>query len=94
MRSGCGAGADHRVQPTVRPLRRTAWWVLLLALVAVVLFGAAFAVRVGCGLGPCTAPTVRHLLSLDSVSGLPRLFTTGVLAAVGGWSARGLVRLW
>ena len=88
------------MQPTVRPERRTAWWVLLLVVAAVVLFGAAFAVRLSCGLGHCSAPAVRHLLSLDAVGGLPRSFTTGVLAAAGvlagvrGWSARGRVRLW
>jgi len=88
------------VQPTVRPERRTAWWVLVLALVAVVLFGAAFAVRLRCGLGHCTEPAVRHLLSLDAVGGLPRLFTTGVLGAAGvvagfrGWSGTGRRRVW
>ncbi|WP_093577616.1 hypothetical protein [Geodermatophilus amargosae] len=88
------------MHPTVRSQWRAAWWVLLLGLVAVVLFGAAFAVRLSCGLGYCTAPAVRQLLSLDAVGGLPRLFTTGVLAAAGvlagvrGWSVRGRVRLW
>jgi hypothetical protein len=88
------------VHPAARSEWRAAWWVFLLALVAVVLFGAAFAVRLSCGLGHCTAPAVRQLLSLDAVGGLPRLFTTGVLAAAGvlagvrGWSVRGRVRLW
>jgi hypothetical protein len=88
------------MHPTARSEWRATWWVVLLALVAVVLFGAALAVRLGCTPGHCTAPAVRHLLSLDAVGGLPRLFTTGVLAAAGvlagvrGWSVRGRVRLW
>lgn len=88
------------MHPAARSEWRAAWWVFLLALVAVVLFGAAFAVRLSCGLGHCTAPAVRQLLSLDAVGGLPRLFTTGVLAAAGvlagvqGWSVTGRVRLW
>ncbi|WP_369255597.1 hypothetical protein [Geodermatophilus amargosae] len=92
------------MHPTPRPAWwapwRVAWWVVLLAVVAVVLFGVAFAVRLSCGLGDCAAPAVRRLLSLDAVGGLPRLFTTGVLAAAGvlagvrGWCARGRLRHW
>jgi hypothetical protein len=88
------------VFPTAPSSWRTARWVVLPGVVAVLLFGAAYVVRLSCALGHCTAPPVRHLLDLDAVGGLPRLFTTGVLAAGGMLagvrclSVTGRPRLW
>ncbi|MGY1733180.1 hypothetical protein ACI798_16840 [Geodermatophilus sp. SYSU D01045] len=88
------------MHPTARSEWRPAWWVLLLGLVAVVLFGAALVVRLHCGAGPCAGSPVGRLLDLDAVGGLPRLFTTGVfvtVAALAGRACRpvaGRARLW
>ncbi|MGY1735310.1 hypothetical protein [Geodermatophilus sp. SYSU D00684] len=88
------------MHPSARPQRRPAWWVLLLGLAAIVLFGAALGVRVHCGTGHCAGSAARRLLDLDAVGGLPRLFTTGVLVAVAVLAGRacrratGRVRLW
>ncbi|MGY1786745.1 hypothetical protein [Geodermatophilus sp. SYSU D00698] len=76
------------MHPSARPQWRRAWWVLLLGLAAIVLFGTAFAVRLSCVLGHCAVPSVRHLLDLDAVGGLPRLFTTGVFVAVAALAGR------
>ena len=62
--------------------RRGTWWLVVLALTALVLFGVGFVVRVRCGFGQCPAPPLDRLLDLDGVRGLPRSFTTGLFVAV------------
>ena len=85
---GRDAGDDRVMDPAAGPSWPAARRVLPLAALALVLFTAALAVRVGCGLGHCTAPAVRRLLDLDAVGGLPRLFTTGVFVAAGTLASR------
>ena len=73
------------------PPLRVSWWVYALACTAVVLFPVGLVVRVRCGLGRCNGSMLQHLFDLDSVGGLPRLFTTGLFAAVAAlawWAAR------
>jgi hypothetical protein len=78
---------------------RDAWWVGALAVVAVALFSLGLAVRVQCRLHGCAWGRVRYF-DLDSIGGLPRLFTTGLFVAVAvvGWVAvrrvQGRARNW
>jgi hypothetical protein len=65
-----------------RPVPRR--WVLALAAGAVALFAAGFVVRLECRTGGCGRWS--WLLDLDAVGGLPRLFTTALLAAA-AWTA-------
>jgi hypothetical protein len=85
-------------RPSWRSVRE-AWWVGALALVAVALFSLGLAVRVHCRLQGCAWGRDRYF-DLDSIGGLPRLFTTGLfvaLAAVAWVGARrsvGHARTW
>ena len=77
--------------PSRWPRLSDAWWVYALACAAVVLFPVGLVVRLRCSLGRCGNAVVQHLFDLDSVGGLPRLFTTGLFAAVCGlawWAVR------
>jgi hypothetical protein len=79
-----GSGALRRVL-------RDAWWLWLLLGVAVVLFGAGLDVRLRCRLHDgCHWWTRDRFFDLDSLSGLPRLFITGLFVAVAvlAWRAR------
>jgi hypothetical protein len=60
----------------------------LLGAVALVLFPIGLVTRVRCG--RCTASPLQYLFNLDSVGGLPRLFISGLFAAVAvlGWRAQ------
>jgi hypothetical protein len=66
----------------------------------VVIFSVSLVVRVRCGLGRCTGSFAERLLRLDSLGGLPRLYTSGLFVAVAvlAWLARrrttGRARLW
>jgi hypothetical protein len=66
------------------PVRRPGrvWWLAGLAVAGGLLFTAGLLVEVRCALGHCPRPRVQALLDLDGIGGLPRLFTTGVFAAV------------
>ncbi|MGY1644316.1 hypothetical protein ACI782_24680 [Geodermatophilus sp. SYSU D00703] len=66
-----------------RPVPRR--WVLALAGAAVALFAAGFVVRLECRIGGGCGRW-SWLLDLDAVGGLPRLFTTVLLAAA-SWAA-------
>jgi hypothetical protein len=78
---------------------RGAWWLAALAVVAVGLFSAGLAVGVHCRLHACDWSRDRWF-ALDSIGGLPRLFTTGLfvaVAVVGSVAASrvaGRVRIW
>lgn len=82
------------------PRLREVWWVVALVAVALVLFTVGLLVRVRCGLELCDGSVRDRVFDLDSVGGLPRLFTTGVfagaavLAGVAATRTSGLVRLW
>jgi len=65
------------------PRLRDAWWVLALAALAIALYPIALVVAVRCGLGRCAgAGGWERLFALDAVGSLPRLYTTGLFAAV------------
>jgi hypothetical protein len=70
------------------PRVRDTWWVFGLALAALGLFVLGFLVDLRCGYRGCHGSLA--LLDLDSVGGLPRLFTTGLFAAAAAlaWRAR------
>jgi hypothetical protein len=72
------------------PRLAEAWWVYVLGVLALVLFPIGLIMRLRCGLGRCTGSTLQHLFDLDAIGGLPRLFITGLFAAVGvlGWLGR------
>lgn len=78
---------------------REAWWVVVLAVVAVGLFSVGLAVRVHCRVSGCVWSRDRYF-DIQAVGGLPRLFTTGlfVAVAVAAWLASrrvaGGARLW
>src|SRR3954470_7968102 len=78
---------------------REAWWVAALAAVAVALFSLGLAVRVTCRLHGCMWSRDKYF-DLDSIGGLPRLFTTGLFVAVAvvAWVAvrrvEGRARMW
>jgi len=80
------------VDPDLRPWPRLAnsWWVYALGGLALVLYPIGLLTRVRCGLGYCTGSAAEHLLDLDGLDGLPRLFTTGLFVAVCvlGWVGR------
>jgi hypothetical protein len=66
--------------PTGRPPR--ARWLIGLTALGGLLFTGGLLVQVWCAVGYCPAPRVQRLFDLDGVGGLPRLFSTGVFAAV------------
>ena len=86
--------------PSPWPRLRESWWVFALAGVALAIFALALVEDVRCGLGRCSGSPVQRLFTLDAVGGLPRLFTSGLFAAVAGlgWLARtrsaGRAQLW
>jgi hypothetical protein len=79
-----------RSGPALRALR-DAWWMWVLLGVAVVLYGAGLDVRLRCRLHDgCHWWTRDRFFDLDSLTGLPRLFITGLFVAVAvlAWRAR------
>jgi hypothetical protein len=68
-------------RPTPWPRLSDSWWVYALAGIAVVVFPVSLVVEVRCGLGRCTGSFAENLFALDTVGGLPRLYTSGLFAA-------------
>jgi hypothetical protein len=86
--------------PTPWPRLADAWWVYALGAVALVLFPLGLITRLRCGRFRCGGSPLVHVLDLDSIGGLPRLFITALFVAVCvlGWRARrrcaGRARTW
>jgi hypothetical protein len=86
--------------PTPWPRLSDSWWVYALAGIAVVVFPVSLVVQVRCGLGRCTGSFAERLFALDTVGGLPRLYTSGlfvaaaVLAATAARRSAGRPRWW
>ena len=86
--------------PTPWPRLRDSWWVYALAGAAVLIFAASLAVEVRCAVDRCTGSLAERLFDLEAVGGVPRLFTTGLLAATAGLASlagrrtSGRTRLW
>ncbi|HEV7188878.1 MAG TPA: hypothetical protein VGN28_13370 [Blastococcus sp.] len=80
------------MRPALTPWPRLAdaWWVYALGALALVLFPIGLITRLRCGLGRCTGSTLQHVFDLDAIGGLPRLFISGLFAAVAvlAWLAR------
>ncbi len=75
-------------------VRRHGAWLWLLTGLAIGLFGLGFLVRYTCSRGACLLGAHEWLVDPDAVGGLPRMFTTALLVAVGvaaGLTARRLL---
>jgi hypothetical protein len=81
-----GVAVDEGLRPW--PRVRDTWWVFGLAVTALGLFLLGFLVELRCGYRGCPGSGSLGLFDLDGVGSLPRLFTTGLFVAVGGWAWR------
>lgn len=72
------------------PRVRDTWWVFGLAASALGLFLVAFLVDLHCGRRGCRGSLPFRLFDLDTVGGVPRLFTAGLFVGVAflAWRAR------
>jgi|1186.fasta_scaffold356273_2 hypothetical protein len=76
------------------PRLRDTWWVFGLALAALSIFMLGFLIALRCGPRGCRGSLLSHLLDLDAIGGVPRLFTTGLFVGAGflAWRASRSVR--
>ena len=85
-------GGAGRGVLTAVGVRETGWWVLGLGVLGGALFTVALFVRLSCAAHHCASRQVRHLLDLDQVGSLPRLFITALFVAVAMLAARAAAR--
>jgi hypothetical protein len=85
-------GGGSRGSPAAVRVRQTAGWVLGLGALGGLLFTVGLVVRLRCAVGRCPAPQTRHVLDLDAVGSLPRLFISALFVAVAVLGARAAAR--
>jgi hypothetical protein len=64
------------------PRLRDSWWVFTLAGAAIMIFPIALVVEIRCGRNRCGGTWWGRWFELDALGSLPRLYTTGLFAAV------------